>query len=431
MLSVEDNERLARVGRGTPMGSLMRRFWIPFMVQHDLPEPDGPPVRVTLLGESLVAFRDTSGRVGLVERRCAHRRADLFFGRNEEEGLRCTYHGWKYDVTGRCVDMPTESAESTFADKVSIVAYPVRERAGVLWTYMGPKEFTPEMPEFEWANAPDANRYVSWNVQECNFAQAIEGGIDTIHSVFLHSSMDSHRRRDDWEAEGRRTNNPRLRFRTDSNPPKMQTQDTDFGIVIGARYAGDDDANYWRFNLFYMPFYTAPPGQETQKSVHAFVPLDDVTTARWTFTLSDSPMSARQRALFRKGSGLHSEVYPGTHVPTHNKSNDYQIDREMQKLETYTGIKDFGAQDYSIQEGMGPVAERHLEHLGTTDIGIIATRRRLLKAATDLREGIEPPSASQGEVYRVRPGETLIPADVSDWAAHEATKRALAAVWKS
>ena len=180
-----------------------------------------------------------------------------------------------------------------------------------------------------------------------------------------------------------------------------------------------------------MPFYTAPPGQETQKSVHAFVPLDDVTTARWTFTLSDSPMSARQRALFRKGSGLHSEVYPGTHVPTHNKSNDYQIDREMQKLETYTGIKDFGAQDYSIQEGMGPVAERHLEHLGTTDIGIIATRRRLLKAATDLREGIEPPSASQGEVYRVRPGETLIPADVSDWAAHEATKRALAAVWTS
>ena len=318
MLSVEDNERLARVGRGTPMGSLMRRFWIPFMVQHDLPEADGPPVRVTLLGESLIAFRGASGRVGLVERRCAHRRADLFFGRNEENGLRCTYHGWKYDATGRCVDMPTESAESAFADKVSIVAYPVRERAGVLWTYMGPKEYTPEMPEFEWANAPDANRYVSWNVQECNFAQAIEGGIDTIHSVFLHSSMDSHRRRDDWEAEGRRTNNPRLRFRTDSNPPKMQTQDTDFGIVIGARYAGDDDANYWRFNLFYMPFYTAPPGQETQKSVHAFVPLDDVTTARWTFTLSDSPMSARQRALFRKGSGLHSEVYPGTHFPTHN-----------------------------------------------------------------------------------------------------------------
>ena len=345
MLSVEDNERLARVGRGTPMGSLMRRFWIPFMVQHDLPEPDGPPVRVTLLGESLVAFRDTGGRVGLVERRCAHRRADLFFGRNEEEGLRCTYHGWKYDVTGRCVDMPTESAESTFADKVSIVAYPVRERAGVLWTYMGPKEFTPEMPEFEWANAPDANRYVSWNVQECNFAQAIEGGIDTIHSVFLHSSMDSHRRRDDWEAEGRRTNNPRLRFRTDSNPPKMQTQDTDFGLVIGAKYAGDDGANYWRFNLFYMPFYTAPPGQETQKSVHAFVPLDDVTTARWTFTLSDSPMSARQRAMFRKGSGLHSEVYPGDPRPDPQRSQrlpDRPGDAEARDVHRHQGFRGAG-----------------------------------------------------------------------------------------
>lgn len=157
MLTREENERLTRVGRGTPTGELMRRFWLPFLLTADLSEPDGPPVRVGLLGEKLVAFRDTSGRIGLIDRNCAHRCADLFFGRNEENGLRCTYHGWKYDVEGKCLDMPTEDAESSFKENIKLTAYPVRERAGILWTYMGPKEQIPDLPEFEWARVPDGH----------------------------------------------------------------------------------------------------------------------------------------------------------------------------------------------------------------------------------------------------------------------------------
>lgn len=430
MLSIQENERLARIGPGTHMGELMRRFWVPFLESKELPTPDCVPVRVTLLGEHLVAFRDSDGRAGLVERHCPHRRADLFFGRNEEGGLRCTYHGWKFDLSGSCLDMPSEPQSSNFKDKVRLVAYPVEERAGVLWAYMGPREFQPEVPEFEWLNVPATHRYVSWNFQENNFAQAIEGGIDTVHSVYLHSSMDSHRRRDAWQEAGKQDLDPRRRYRTDDNPPVLQTHQTDFGIVIGSKYPGSEGEDYWRFNLFFMPFYTAPPGNRGHKSYHAFVPIDDVTTARWTFTMSDTPIPARDLAAMRKGSGLHSEVYAGTHLPTHNRRNDYQVDREMQRLETYTGIKDFGAQDYSAQEGMGPISERFKEHLGTTDIGIIAMRRRLLKSATELAEGSEPSEPMNGEAYRVRPGDTLIPHDARDWATHAATKEALAPVWR-
>ena len=160
MLSLEENERLTRVGKGTPIGELLRRYWIPALLSADLPQPIGDPLRVTLLGERLVAFRAIDGRVGLIERNCAHRCADLFFGRNEEGGLRCTYHGWKYDLQGNCVDMPSEPTETNFKDKVRLTAYPVRERAGVLWAYMGPREQVPELPEFEWARVPDDHRYL-------------------------------------------------------------------------------------------------------------------------------------------------------------------------------------------------------------------------------------------------------------------------------
>jgi len=430
MLSIQDNEKLTRVGAGTPMGDIMRRYWMPFLNVEDLGGPDGVPVRVRLLGEDLVAFCDTSGRVGLVSKECPHRLADLWYGRNEEDGLRCTYHGWKYDTTGACIDMPSEHKASNFKEKVHLTSYPVEEHGGILFTYMGPKELTPEIPQFEWMNVPARHRFSSWNVEECNFAQAIEGGIDTVHSVYLHSSMDSHRNREEWQDAGKKAGDPRLRFRTDDNPPQLQTHDTDYGVVVGAKYDGDEGLDYWRFNLFWMPFWTAPPGSTGHKSIHAFVPIDDVTTMRWSFTLSDTPIPARDLAAMRKGSGLHSEVYPGTHNPTHHKRNNYQIDREMQRLETYTGIKDFGAQDYSVQEGMGLISNRNHEHLATTDIGIIAMRRRLLRAANDLAEGIQPASAHDGAAYLVRPGDTQLPSDVDRWPEHENTVTALTANWK-
>src|SRR5579872_718999 len=181
MLSVEENEKISQVGRGSAMGNLVRRYWIPFLEASELSEPDGDPIRVFLAGERLVAFRDSNGKVGLVDRLCPHRRADLFFGRNEECGLRCTYHGWKYDVNGNCVDMPSEPEESNFKEKIHLRSYPVREQAGILWTYMGPDREPPGLPQLEWMSLPTSHMMIHWDIQETNFVQAIEGGIDSAH----------------------------------------------------------------------------------------------------------------------------------------------------------------------------------------------------------------------------------------------------------
>ena len=190
MLTREENELLTRVGPGTPMGALMRCYWLPALLAEELPAPDCPPVRVRLLGEDLVGFRDSEGRVGLLGAHCPHRGASLYFGRNEECGLRCVYHGWKFDVTGQCVDMPSEPPESSFKQKVRPTAYPCVEKGGVIWTYMGPPAEQPPLVDLEWIRAPAGHCHVSKTYQECNYLQGIEGGVDTAHSSFLHRMMD-------------------------------------------------------------------------------------------------------------------------------------------------------------------------------------------------------------------------------------------------
>src|SRR6516165_7831173 len=184
MLSREENEYLCRVGPGTPMGTLLRRFWMPALIATELPEPDCPPIRLRLLGEDLIAFRDTAGRVGLIQNHCPHRGASLFFGRNEEAGLRCVYHGWKFDTSGACVDMPNEPAESDFRTKVRAVAYPTQERGGIVWAYMGPRSVPPLLPDLEANMVSDSN--VTVTSQPANWMQILEGHIDTLHAGFLH-----------------------------------------------------------------------------------------------------------------------------------------------------------------------------------------------------------------------------------------------------
>jgi phthalate 4,5-dioxygenase len=430
MLPAEQNERLTRVGKGTPMGELLRRYWIPVLLSEDIPEPDGDPVRITLLGERLVAFRDTSGRVGLIDRLCAHRCADLFFGRNEEDGLRCTYHGWKFDVDGNCVDMPTEDEDSNFANKVQLTAYPCREAGGTVWTYMGPPALEPELPQFEFNAVPETHRFVSWNVQECNFVQAIEGGIDSAHSAFLHSTLDSHKMNEAWKEQGRRTGNLRDLYHARDKHPKFFARDTDYGVLVGSRRNTGEDKYYWRYNLFLMPFYTAAPSMPRSKFIHAFIPLDDENCARWSFSYSlDAPFSAQQIAAWKKGEGIHAAEIPGTfHTPVRNKSNDYLIDRQEQRTLTFTGIKGTGEQDFSVQEGMGTICDRSRERLGVTDIGIIAMRRRLFKESADVLEGIEPFSASHGDVFKVRAGDALLPADAA-WDEDPEVKKVLTATF--
>src|SRR5437763_9412863 len=187
MLTKEDNELLCRVGPGTPTGEMLRQYWHPVLLSNELPDRDSNPIRVRLLGENLIAFRDSGGRPGVLADHCAHRGASLFFGRNEENGLRCVYHGWKYDISGACVDMPNEPAESSFKQKVHQDAYPCREYGGMVWAYMGPRSVPPELPRLEWAHVADHQRSLSPVLRECNWVQALEGEIDTAHLYLLHA----------------------------------------------------------------------------------------------------------------------------------------------------------------------------------------------------------------------------------------------------
>jgi len=190
MLSADDDALLTQTGPGTSMGTLFRRFWVPVLLSREVPEPDGAPVRVTVLGEELVAFRETSGRVGLIDRRCAHRGADLFFGRNEDCGLRCVYHGWKFDADGGCVDIPTMARDEGLRARVGLTSYPTREHGEMVWAYLGPPEHEPPLPALEFAALPPTHRFVSKKLQECNWAQSCEGALDTAHFSFLHTPLE-------------------------------------------------------------------------------------------------------------------------------------------------------------------------------------------------------------------------------------------------
>ncbi|MCH8346619.1 MAG: aromatic ring-hydroxylating dioxygenase subunit alpha [Chloroflexi bacterium] len=409
MLTLEENELLTRTGPGSPMGDLLRRFWLPFLLPEELPAPDCPPVRVRLMGEELVAFRDTSGRIGLLDSHCPHRLASLFFGRNEENGLRCVYHGWKYDVEGRCVDMPSEPPESSFKEKIRTTAYPVRERGGLIWAYLGPRDLMPEMPELEWARVPESHRLVSKRLQECNFAQAVEGGIDSSHVSFLHSRLRSDEP-DNLDSSGM----IRVEYMANDRSPRFFVRETDYGLLIAARRNAEATSYYWRLTQFLMPFYTMIPGTPGYPiGGHAWVPIDDERC--WNFSVTwrhDRPLSEEELSYQNSGLGIHAYVEPGSYRPLRNKENDYLIDREKQRTRTYTGIEGIGEQDMAVQESSGTIADRSREHLGSSDAAIIAMRRRLTGAAIALREGTEPPEASQPDAYKVRSAAVVLDRNV-------------------
>ncbi len=392
MLSKEDNERLTHVGRGTPMGELMRRYWLPACFSQQIGTPDGPPVRVKLLGERLVAFRDTIGRVGLIDERCPHRTASMYFGRNEECGLRCVYHGWKFDVNGACVDLPSEPPGSTLQRKVSITAYPCVERGGVVWTYMGPAEQKPEFPDLEWTLVPESHRVVTRHVQECNWLQAFEGGFDSSHLAFLHGgSVESSVR---------------------SVPSRYEVIPTDFGFVVGTgRDLGPGMIN-WTANVMLMPFHkiigTTPIG------AHVWTPIDDENTMLYSVEFnSERPLSEEDLARTRDYHGIHTENIRGTDRAIANKDNDYLMDRALQASgNSYSGMRGLGVQDCAIQESMGSIADRTIEHLGVSDTAIIKIRRLLLQTLKDHEQGKPIPGIDPWS-YRVRSARFNAPIDAS------------------
>jgi len=405
MLTREQNELATRTGPGTPMGGLLRRYWIPFLLSEELPEPECAPVRVKLLSERLVAFRDTEGRLGLIDEYCAHRGVSLWFGRNEENGLRCPYHGWKYDVTGWCVEVPSEPEESGFCRKIKLKSYPCVERGGVVWAYMGAPEEKPPVPEFEWINLPASHRYISKRWQECNYLQAMEGGIDSSHVSFLHSG--------ELDTDALHKETKGAQYQRDRKP-KFEVVESPGGLYIGARRNADDGHYYWRVTQWIMPWYTmVPPYGENALNAHAWVPIDDENCFTWTFTYHPTRLlSEMELDTMRKGGGIHVQLIPETFRPIINKDNDYLIDRAAQKSgRTYSGVSSIAMQDASVQESMGPIQDRSKENLVSTDNAIIMARHRLRQAALALQKGVAPPGLTP-ECHRVRSATFVLPADV-------------------
>jgi phthalate 4,5-dioxygenase len=420
MLRAADNNLLARADAGTGMGELFRRFWLPALLSQELPEPDCPPVRLKIMGEDLIAFRDTQGRVGLIEPRCAHRGANLFWGRNEQGGIRCAFHGWKYDVNGHCLEMPTVAKDKAYErqrSELSLKSYPTREAGGFVWTYMGPPKLTPAMPQFEFMALPPAHIYVSKKLQQCNWAQACEGALDTAHFSFLHMSVGEEdegammkvMHQSEAAASGDRN---RVRWLKNDGMPRFTVTEHDAGLLMGAARNADDGNLYWRISQFMLPSHALAPSAFPGENYHGqtFVPISDELCWIYCYTWNpERPLSNSERERFSKGHTVHATVDKNW-VPVRNRDNDYLIDREEQKYRTYTGIQGVSEQDACIQDSQGFIADRTREHLGPTDIGIVRFRRAMLEAAKSLAKGKEPKAATKPEGYRLRSGGTVAPA---------------------
>lgn len=393
MLSREENEMLTRVGPGTPMGALMRRYWVPAAFSHQVAQPDSPPIRCKLLGENLVLFRDTQGRLGLLDERCPHRTASMFFGRNEENGLRCVYHGLKFDVEGRCTDIPcvplSDAGQIERVKKqLTIKSYPCMEKGGVVWAYMGPPELKPPFPDLEWALVPESHRFATRHVQECNWLQGLEGGFDAPHLTFLHGG--------DAEATRRVV------------PSFYEVMPTDFGLVVGTgRDLGKDDI-LWNVNVMLMPFHKIISSEIM--AAHMWMPIDDENTMLYSVNFNSyRPLKDEEMTRETSFNGIHTENVPGTDHAMRNKSNDYMIDRALQASgKSYTGMKGLGIQDCAIQESMGPVSDRTQEHLLITDAAIVKIRRLLLQTLKDHADGKSLPGMDPRS-YRVHSVRCEVP----------------------
>ena len=419
MLSAADNEMLVRTGPGTPMGALFRQFWIPVCLSAELPEADGPQVRLKVLGEELLAFRATDGRVGLIERRCRHRGADLYFGRNEACGVRCSFHGWKFDLEGRCVDAPTLDPEQLrrLGGKTAIRAYPTREWGDYVWAYMGPQP-APGLPMMEFALVPPSHRYVSKKFQECNWAQAAEGAVDTAHFSFLHMPVAKSAEELPEKASkatrgysAKTMGTDHVRWMRDDPRPKYEIVRHDAGMALGASRKADDGCLYWRIAQYLMPSHAYTPSATRGETYHGqtFVPVDDENC--WVYVYSwnpERPLTAEERSAYANGGAVYS-VMDADYMPVRNRANDYLLDRRLQKTENFTGIIGVSEQDACIQDSQGRIADRTRELLGPTDAGVTQFRRLMLDAARALQQSQRPSAAMRPESYRVRAGGIVAP----------------------
>lgn len=410
MLSREENDLLTQTGPGTPMGEVMRRYWIPALLSREIAERDGPPVRVKLLGEPLIMFRDTDGSIGLLDEFCAHRRTSLWLGRNEQRGLRCIWHGWKYDVTGQCVHQLNETDETSFAHKIRIKSYPTCEMGGVIWAYMGPPDKKPAPPRFGWTQVPETHRHVSKVIEACNWLQALEGGLDQSHVGILHKSF-----RDDPVNPGSGPDS----FNARGGSPSFDLEPTPFGHRYVAIRPLGEQQRYVRGYNFVMPFTQIRPfSPKTEAEAgkkfnpgHMWVPIDDknCTVWNWMYSWGEEPLTEDERSERSLANGP-DDVDQKTFRSFRNQENSWLIDREMQRKENFSGIVGVNTQDRAVQELQGRIADRTKEHLGPADKAIIAARQVLLHAVKAVQAGEDPPGADTS-YYRARSAVKIIPAE--------------------
>ena len=423
MLTAQENDTLVQTGPGTPMGNVLRRYWMPTLLSRELPEPDCPPVRVRLLGEDFVAFRDSNGRVGIVEPRCPHRGANLFFGRNEACGLRCAYHGWKFDSAGECVDIPnvTGDVARRLKPKARLRALETAEAGDIVWAYFGDAGEAPPLPDFEFAAVPAGHRYVGKKLQQCNWAQACEGGLDTAHFSYLHAGMKGDRKVGlhqvgGWAPADEGPEPDRLaRFRwlVEDGAPRFTVLNHAAGLLLCAARTADHDRLYWRMTQFLMPNHSLTPGSfpEDTSLANTWVPIDD--TSCWVFCYAwhpDRAIGERERQRLAAGSGIFAET-DDEFVPIRRRENDYLVDRALQKTQSFTGIAGISEQDQAIADSQGPIADRTRELLCQTDLGIVRFRELVLQAARNVADGGIPLGADRPGAYRVRSGDVVVSAE--------------------
>lgn len=398
-MNSEMAETLVRTGPGTAMGNLMRRYWVPAFLSSEIAEPDCPPVRVKLLGERLLAFRDSAGRPGLVDEFCAHRGASLFLGRNEECGIRCSYHGWKYDIHGQCVELPSAPQ---IAPKVRIKAYPCIERGDIVWAYMGPPDKRPDPPEIEWCLVPPSHRYVTKRLQECGWLQAMEGGIDTTHASWVHRYI--------LDKDPMHKHALANKYIKADRSAIFDIVEVPHGLTIFGRRNGEPDSHYYRITQWIFPWFTLiPPFGPHALGGHIWVPIDDENCWAWNINFfPDKPLPEEELAAMKNGEGIHAKCIPGTFRPIANRDNDWLIDRQAQKeRRSFSGVEGFAIQDASLQESIGPIQDYSREFLVPTDKAIVMARRVLYNTTRDLDKGIDPPALS-GKSQRVRAASVLL-----------------------
>jgi phthalate 4,5-dioxygenase oxygenase subunit len=384
MLNREDNELLTRVVGDAPMGQIMRRHWLPALLTEELAANDSDPVRVRLLGEDLVAFRDSKGRVGLVAEQCPHRKASLFYGRNEECGLRCLYHGWKVDVDGNIMETPSEPRGGGFAGKLKHKSYPVHEEAGIVWTYMGPPETMPEFDPPVFAPAPDTKISVTKILIDCNWAQILEGAIDSAHSSTLHSSDMLPVQINRAEADDRSWYRP-----SNDKAPKLQVERTSYGFQYAAirkPIMDADSHDYVRTTLFIAPYTVHIPPNNRFRIAIMHIPRDDTHTAFYFIAFGGE--STPDQETWRKFCGAQVGIdVDKTFAKIRTRANDYLQDRQAMRLGNWTGVPGIPNQDIIMWETMGPIVDRSTDRLGTSDIAIAQFRRIMVEAARQVADG--------------------------------------------